>query len=209
MVLNETPKSLAIREVLSHKLGVGNALFRTGITEVQAVDTVPFGCWRRDVFDKYGLFDERLTRNQDIELNKRILRGGGKIFLVPDTYCTYYARETFEKLFDNNFGNGKWNIKTVYYTREMNSLSLRHFVPLLFLLSLILPLIAGFFWHPLWLLTAIILLIYLSLISVVSAKLARSKGLSFIRLVESFFVLHFSYGLGSLVGLLSLPFTKR
>lgn len=209
VVLNETPKSLAIREVLSHSLGVGNALFRTGITEVREVDTVPFGCWRRDVFDKYGLFDERLTRNQDIELNKRILRGGGKIYLVPDTYCTYYARETFDKLFDNNFSNGKWNIMTVYYTREMSSLSLRHFVPLFFILSLLLPAIAGFFWHPLWLITALILLIYLALIGTVSAKLAKSKGLSFIRLIESFFILHFSYGLGSLVGLLSIPFTKR
>lgn len=208
-VLNKTPKALAIREVLSHRLGVGNALFRTGISEVQEVDTVPFGCWRREVFDKYGLFDERLTRNQDIELNKRILRGGGKIFLIPDTYCTYYARETFDKLFRNNFGNGKWNILTVYYTREMGSLSLRHFVPLLFLLSLLLPIIAGFFWHPLWLIAAASLLAYLSLICIVSAKLAKSKGLSFIRIAESFFVLHFSYGLGSLTGLLSLPFTKR
>ena len=173
------------------------------------MDTVPFGCWRREVFDRYGLFNERLTRNQDIELNKRILRGGGKIYLVPDTYCTYYARETFDKLFQNNFSNGKWNILTVYYTREMGSLSLRHFVPLLFLLSLIVPLIAGIFWHPLWLLSAASLLAYLTLIGFVSAKLARSKGLSFFRLVESFFVLHFSYGLGSLTGLLSLPFTKR
>ncbi|MCR4965313.1 MAG: glycosyltransferase [Bacteroidales bacterium] len=208
-VLNKTPKALAIREVLSHKLGVGNALFRTGITEVQEVDTVPFGCWRRDVFDKYGLYDTRLTRNQDIELNKRILRGGGKIYLVPDTYCTYYARETFDKLFKNNYGNGKWNILTVYYTREMSSLSLRHFIPLIFILSLILPLIAGFFWHPLWLICAVSLIAYLGLVGFVSARLARSKGLSFFRLVESFFVLHFSYGLGSLVGILTLPFVKQ
>lgn len=63
-----------------------------------AVDTVPFGCWPRSVFDRYGLYDERLIRNQDIELNKRIKHGGGKIVIVPDTYCTYLARETFSGL---------------------------------------------------------------------------------------------------------------
>ncbi|MBO7446690.1 MAG: glycosyltransferase family 2 protein [Bacteroidales bacterium] len=208
-VLHKTPKALAIREVLSNRFGVGNALFRTGIKEVQEVDTVPFGCWKREVFDKYGMYDTRLTRNQDIELNKRIIRGGGHIYLIPDTYCTYYARETFDKLFRNNYSNGKWNILTVYYTKEMNALSPRHFIPLLFLLSLLLPLIAGFFWHPLWLIGAASLLAYLTLISIVSIRLSRTKGLSFIRLVESFFILHLSYGLGSLAGLCSLPFIKR
>ena len=75
-VLVKTPKSLAIREVLAHPLGVGNSAFRTGIDSAGEVDTVPFGCWKRDVFEKYGYFDERLVRNQDIEFNKRIKRGG-------------------------------------------------------------------------------------------------------------------------------------
>ena len=46
----------------------------------------------------------------------------------------------------NNFGNGKWNILTVYYTKQMKSLSIRHFVPLLFLLSLIVPLVMMLFY---------------------------------------------------------------
>lgn len=144
-VLNKTPKTLAIREVLSNKFGVGNSTFRTGIDHEMQVDTVPFGCWRRDVFEKYGLYDVRLVRNQDIELNKRIQRGGGKIYIVPGTSCTYLARETYAKLARNNYGNGMWNMLTVYYTRQLKSLSLRHFVPLIFLLSLTLPLIAALF----------------------------------------------------------------
>lgn len=103
-VLNKTPKTLAIREVLSNKFGVGNSTFRTGIDRVQEVETVPFGCWRRRVFDKYGYYDIRLIRNQDIELNKRIIRGGGKIVIIPDTFCTYLARETFKALAKNNYG---------------------------------------------------------------------------------------------------------
>lgn len=208
-VLNKTPKTLAIREVLSNKFGVGNSIFRTGISDVRQVDTVPFGCWKREVFDKYGRYDIRLVRNQDIELSKRIIRGGGKIFIIPDTYCTYYARETFTALAKNNFGNGKWNVLTVHYTGEVNSLSLRHFVPLAFVLSLIIPLVVGIFWRPALLVAAASLMAYVCLIGTISLRLARQKNLNFIRLMQSFFVLHFSYGCGSLIGILSLPFIKK
>ena len=159
-VLNKTSKTLAIREVLSNRFGVGNSTFRLGVDKVIEVDTVPFGCWKKDVFNKYGFYDERLIRNQDIELNKRIVRGGGHIFIVPDTYCTYLARETFDGLAKNNFGNGKWNILTVYYTKQFKSLSVRHFIPLLFLLSLIVPSILACFYFPIGIISLISLLLY-------------------------------------------------
>lgn len=208
-VLNKTPKSLAIRAVLAHPLGVGNSTFRTGVKETKEVDTVPFGCWRRDVFDKYGMFDIRLTRNQDIELNKRIHHGGGKILIIPDTYSTYYARESFGKLAKNNYDNGKWNILTVWYTHNLKSLSIRHFIPLLFALSLILPVVGTIFWPPLIWVAVTSLLCYTLVVSLISAKLAIRQHLNFIRLVQAFFVLHLSYGWGSLIGILQLPFTNR
>lgn len=208
-VLNKNAKTLAIREVLSNKFGVGNSTFRTGIKGAQEVETVPFGCWRRDVFEKYGMYDTRLVRNQDIELNKRIIRGGGKIVIIPDTFCTYLARETYRALAKNNYNNGLWNILTVYYTKEMRSLSLRHFVPLMFILSLIIPTLVGLFWTPAFCVSVLALCAYLLALGTVSARLAVSKGLHFFYLFASFIVLHLSYGWGSLVGILSLPFTKR
>ena len=207
-VLNKTPKTLAIREVLSNKFGVGNSTFRTGISGVLEVETVPFGCWKREVFEKYGMYDVRLVRNQDIELNKRIIRGGGRIVIVPDTYCTYFARENYHELAKNNYGNGKWNILTVYYTKEMRSLSVRHFVPLAFVLSLIVPILVGVFWWPTLCVSVLALCVYLLALGSVSAKLAVSKRLSFFYLLASFSVLHISYGWGSLVGILKLLFTK-
>lgn len=208
-VLNKTPKTLAIREVLGNKFGVGNSTFRTGIEHEQEVETVPFGCWPKEVFEKYGKYDVRLVRNQDIELNKRILRGGGKIYILPDTYCTYLARETWRGLSKNNYGNGKWNILTVYYTKTFSSLSLRHFIPLLFVLSLIVPLLLAFAWWPFALVSAASLVVYTGLLSAVSLKLSMQKHLNFFYLLTTFFVLHLSYGWGSLMGVLSLPFTKR
>lgn len=208
-VLNKTPKTLAIREVLGNKFGVGNSTFRTGITEEQKVDTVPFGCWPREVFQKYGMYDVRLVRNQDIELNKRILRGGGKIYILPDSYCTYLARESYSALAKNNYGNGKWNILTVWYTRMFSSLSIRHFIPLLFVLSLIVPALFSVIWQPFIILSVLSFLAYLLLVSAISISLAIKKKLNFFYLVATFFVLHLSYGWGSLMGILHLPFTKR
>lgn len=208
-VLNKTPKTLAIREVLSNKFGVGNSAFRTGIDGVKEVDTVPFGCWPKRVFEKYGVYNTKLVRNQDIELSKRIINGGGKIIIIPDTYCTYMARETYKGLAKNNFGNGKWNILTVYYTNELKSLSLRHFIPLCFVLGLIVPLIVGIFWHPaLWLSLAVALM-YILALGTVSLKLAITKKLNFFCLLISFIVLHISYGFGSLVALLKLPWMRK
>lgn len=208
-VLNKTPKTLAIREVLSNKFGVGNSVFRTGIDAVQEVDTVPFGCWPKSVFEKYGLYNTKLVRNQDIELSKRIINGGGKIYIIPDTFCTYMARETYIALAKNNYGNGKWNILTVYYTHNMKSLSLRHFIPLLFVLSLLLPMVVGIFWHPAMLISIVSLIMYFGAVGFVSFKLSTTKNLDFFNLLWSFIVLHVSYGWGSLVGLLSLLFNNK
>lgn len=208
-VLNKTPKTLAIREVLGNKFGVGNSVFRTGVSEVKEVDTVPFGCWRREVFVKYGLYDVRLVRNQDIELNKRIINGGGKIFIVPDTYCTYLARETYKSLAKNNFDNGKWNILTVYYTKQFKSLSLRHFIPLIFALSIIIPTLLSIVWWPFVLVSLFSLVLYVGLLGFISLRLSISKKLNFLYLLWSFIALHISYGLGSLGGTLQLLFFKK
>ncbi|NDV58989.1 glycosyltransferase family 2 protein [Bacteroides sp. 519] len=205
-VLNKTPKSIAIKEVLSNRFGVGNSTFRLGVNDIQKVDTVPFGCWRRNVFDKYGYYDTRLIRNQDIELNKRILRGKGKIYLVPDTYCTYYAREDFSGISRNNYNNGKWNVLTVFYTRTLKSLSLRHFIPLLFILSIFIPFILSLFYSPFIYLSLLSVLIYIVLITLISLNIRITKNTNFFYLFTAFTVLHISYGCGSFVGLINIVF---
>ncbi len=204
-VLNKTPKTLAIKEVLSNKFGVGNSTFRLGVDKEQKVDTVPFGCWPRRVFEKYGLYNVKLVRNQDIELNKRIINGGGSIYIVPNTFCTYLARETYSGVAKNNYGNGKWNILTVYYTKLLSSLSIRHFIPLVFLLSLVIPLLLSMFYLPIILVALFSFMSYVLLLGYISIKTAVKKRLSFVRLFITFIILHLSYGCGSLVGICSLP----
>ena len=202
-VKNHSVKADAIKEVLSHPLGVGNASFRTGSTQIREVDTVAFGCYNRKTFELYGYFDETLVRNQDIELNKRIINGGGKIYLIPEVQATYYARENFTDLAKNNYANGYWNILTAYYTKKLSSLSLRHFIPLLFVLSLMLP-VMGALWFPKIAWVSIFSLVsYLSLVIIITIKLKNSSN-SVIYLILSFLTLHLSYGLGSLMGVFSM-----
>jgi len=190
--LKNDATATAIVNVLSDKLGVGSA-FRSGVAQVEEVDTVPFGCYRKEVFDTIGLYDERLVRNQDIELNKRLKRAGGKIYLVPDISCTYYARETFGALARNNFENGRWNILTAWHTGRLGSLSLRHYIPLLFVLGLLLPLFccAG--------LSVAMALVYIVVIAVRSYQI--KKKTTWLHQMVAFVVLHISYGLGEMAGL--------
>ena len=200
-VKNKNKKSNSIKKVLSNKLGVGNAFFRTGIEKPQSVDTVAFGCYKKDVFQKHGLFNEKLIRNQDIEFNKRIIKNGGKIFLIPEITCIYFARENFKELIKNNYQNGLWNILTIYFTKDLNSLSARHFVPLTFVSSIIIPLVFSLLWAPLALLSFGLLSIYLIVVSIISFRI-NDKSSSFLFLFFSFVILHFSYGVGSLTGII-------
>ena len=199
-VKNKTKKSLAIKEVLGHRFGVGNSLFRTGTSEPTETDTVPFGCFKRDVFSRFGNYDERLVRNQDIELNKRIGNGGGKIILVPEIKCIYYARETYMKLLKNNYENGLWNMLTVFYTRSFKSLSLRHFIPFLFICSLIIPTIISVIYRPFILLSFFSFAFYISFLITINIQLSIKTKQNFYYLLVSFITLHFSYGYGSFIG---------
>lgn len=199
----DTQVALAIAQVLAHPLGVGNAYFRIGAKEPRRVDTVPFGCYRREVFERLGRFDERLERNQDIEFNSRLQRAGGAIYLIPAIYSEYQARSGFGDLWRNNFGNGRWNI----YATSVNALSLswRHFIPLIFMGGLLLAAILAPFsaWGRYGL--GLILGGYVLTVLAASVSIARRGGMVRLALLPIVFtVLHVSYGLGSMWGLITV-----
>lgn len=192
----------AIAAVVSSKFGVGNSQFRTN-GEDGYVDTVPFGAFRREVFEKYGMYDERLTRNQDNEMNFRIRSNGGKIFLSNDIKLAYYSRNTIKGILKMAFQNGMWNVITMKLCP--GSMGVRHFVPLAFLLSLIfMPILSAFipvFW---WLFLAEILL-YSALNVVCSLHNQNGTGKThfFLKLII-FPLFHICYGAGSLFGIFKL-----
>lgn len=102
----------AIQTALSHPFGVGNAHFRIARESGPArfVDTVFGPCWRKDVFERLGGFDERLNRSQDIEFSTRLRRAGGKILLAPDMKIDYYAPGTLGSFLRQSWTNGIWAV---------------------------------------------------------------------------------------------------
>lgn len=204
--LESNHQTAAIKCVLSSKFGVGNALYRLGVDKITEVDTVAYACYRKEVFDKVGLFDEKLVRNQDLEFNKRIKNAKGKIYLTPDTYFVYYARDNYKDFYKNNFGNGYWSIITPYLLGEIKSESLRHYVPFVFVVSILTSLILSIFFRNVLFVTIGILLLYLLFVigSAIGIRLKRDKEARIGNLMLTFVVLHFSYGFGSLSGLFDI-----
>lgn len=200
-VVNSTPDSEAIAMVMSDKFGVGNSTFRTGTdADYIKVDTVPFGAYKAFVFDKIGLYNEQLVRCQDIELNKRIAHAGGSIYMVPSIHCTYIPRDNYKAFARNRYLTGFWVIKTCFITKTTKNLGLRHFIPAAFVLSLLIPLLLGFIWWPLALISPFIALLYSTIMLVHSIHIKNSKT-NIASLFKAFWCIHASYGWGSLKAL--------
>ncbi len=189
-----------IAKLLASPFGVGNARFRIG-GKSGYVDTVPFGAFRRDVFTRFGGYDERLTRNQDNEMNYRIRKNGGKVYLAEDIRLSYYCRDSVRGIAKMAFQNGCWNIITLKLCP--GAMGFRHFVPFGFVAALVL-LSVLWFVHPLfgWLLGAVLTL-YSVLALIFACKLAESVK-EIVLLCGLFAVFHVSYGCGSLRGFLKL-----
>ena len=208
-VVNSNKVSEAIAKVMSDKFGVGNSTFRTGSDkEYLEADTVPFGAYKSFVFDKIGLYNEKLARVQDIELNKRLKHAGGKIYLVPSIHCTYIPRDNYKAFYKNRYQTGYWVIKTCFITKTTKNLGVRHFIPAMFVLSLVLPLLLGLIWWPFFLITTAVSILYLGAMLCRSFMIKDDKT-SVWSLLKAFCCIHFSYGLGSIMALFNGVFSKN
>jgi len=190
--------SNTIASALSSPFGVGNARFRTGGYE-GFVDTVAFGAYRREVFERIGLFDEVFIRNQDDEFNYRLIKGEGKIYLTPQIRYHYYVRPSLCKLWAQYFQYGYWKVRVIQKHRL--PASWRHVVPTAFVISLVGSGISGI-WS-LWGLYALgaITGSYLAASLLFSLIISVKKGWRYLPLLPvAFGAIHSSYGLGFLKG---------
>lgn len=200
---NDTETARAIAAATSSKFGVGNSALRTGGCEREA-DTIPFGSYRKSIFEKVGFYDERLVRNQDIELNSRIWKTGGTIVISPKIKLKYYNRATYKGIWQQSFNNGLWNPYTVWLAG--GGLRLRHFVPMFFVLSIIILGMASVLYGYFAVLLAAELLLYISAAAFFAVRTARNKNASACLILWTYIVLHIAYGLGSVWAVLTIPF---
>lgn len=193
------PLAWLLAQVVSHPFGVGNSRFRVS-SDAGYVDAVPFAVFRREVFTRIGLFDEKLVRNQDTEFFGRAAAAGVRVFLEPGMGSVYFARGTLAGLLSQGFRNAYWNV-LVWRMRPV-AFQWRHLIPGLFTSGVLAgPLLAAY-WRPAGWLFAAALLLYFGLACAAALQISRRSGrVLALVLPPIFFLYHFCYGAGSIVGL--------
>lgn len=193
-----------VQALTTHRFGVGGSGFRIG-AKAGPADTVPFGFFRREVFEKVGTFDERLERAQDYELNRRIIASGGLVYLDPQIRPHYYNLPTLGSFLKKQmFRQGPYN--TYMWYVAPHAFALRHaatgvFAVLFFAGALLSPV------DPVFRMAfAAMMFVYMVLAVAASAQQAiryRSWRHAF-ALPFCFLLFHLCHGMGMMLGILRL-----
>jgi succinoglycan biosynthesis protein ExoA len=204
----ETLMASAIAMAVSHPFGIGDAKYRLGrgAAAQEAVDTVAFACFKKDLWRAIGGFDETLSANEDYEFNYRVRRHGQTVLLDKTEHCDYFARTTLKDLCVQYWRYGRWKARMIL--RHPSSIRLRQAVAPVFAASIPLLLIAGIWFKAAWWLLAIELVAYSLLALFFAAKLARTSGagLRLMLLMPLIFgTIHLTWGSGFLLGLVKAP----
>ena len=193
-------------------LSTENALFGSSINSSRRsesktyIKTMFHASYRREVFDKVGLFNEKLIRTEDNEMHYRIRQAGFKLLYDPEIVSYQYARSSLKRMIKQKFGNGYWIGLTVKVCP--GCLSLYHFIPFVFVLAIIATSVIAASGFP-WLSLLMWALYWLfAFVSMVIAMI--NDGFSFAMLLMPFIflILHVSYGIGTIAGLLDFKRLK-
>ncbi|MAT43232.1 MAG: glycosyl transferase [Anaerolineaceae bacterium] len=200
--------SKSIAYAASHPLGVGDAKYRYS-EEKAYVETVPYGAFKKDLFNKIGLFDENLLANEDYEFNTRIQKIGGRILFDPKIKTKYIARENLRTLWKQYFNYGFWKFKMLQKYPE--TIRWRQASPPLFVISIIMGSIIAVFIRIFRIVLFFELLIYFGLLILSSIKIVKKEkdlGL-FIGIPLAILTMHFAWGLGFLSSFFGLIIQKK
>ena len=173
------------------RFGIGGASYRVGATEG----------YPRRVIEEVGGMREDLARGEDNEFYSRIKKAGYSIYLDPKAVITYYARDSFKGIIKQMYANGLSIGRLLYIDRE--SISLRHMIPFIFVASIIGSLVLGCIWRPLLGLLSLVLIAYLMADIFATASACQKFGWKYALVLPLlFFMVHVSYGWGTIVGVL-------
>ena len=170
---------------------------------------MPFGCFHRDLFDRIGMFDPELTRNQDDEFNGRIIKNGGKIYLIPDIVIEYAARDTIAKTRRMYWQYGLF--KPLVNRKLGTPATVRQFFPLLFCIGIVLGALLSFVSPIIAYIYLAVMALYFALGFMFGIKTAlRKKRFALAFYMPYIFLnLHLSYGFGYIKGLYKVLTNKK
>ena len=175
---------------------------RSGIAQLAFDSDTP-----REVFEKAGLFNPRLLRTEDNEMHDRIRKAGYKFYFDPDIVSYQYARSSFRRMLRQKYGNGYWIGLTLGVCPSC--ISLFHLVPFAFVLGIVLTTILAFcsiWWCAAAMWTAYLLFTLAGTLNTVIGK--RANQWTFL-MPLLFLLMHISYGIGTCVGILKMPFLRN
>ena len=186
-------------------LAVENALFGSSINvsrrsgKKRNVKTMFHASYRREVFEKVGLFNEKLLRTEDNEMHYRIREKGFKLFFDPEIVSYQYARNSLLRMIKQKYGNGYWIGLTLGVCPKC--ISIYHFVPAVFVLGILLTSILAIF--GLWFFFALMwgMYVFFCVISMLWCFIKGERKLLFVAMPFLFLCLHVSYGIGTIIGL--------
>lgn len=193
-----TREARAVALAQSSPLGVGGARFRTGAGAPRWVDTLAFGAYRREVFDRIGRFDEELVRNQDDEFNLRLTQAGGRIWMDPSIRTTYWSRATVRGAFRQYFQYGMFKVRVAQKRRAIPSG--RSLVPAVLVGGLSAAVVAGVLRRDLRLAVGPVAAYAAGTVAAAAAEARRDPGAAPLA-PPAFAALHLGYGLGVWWGL--------
>jgi cellulose synthase/poly-beta-1,6-N-acetylglucosamine synthase-like glycosyltransferase len=208
---DDTLVGQAIVKALTQRFGVGNLRYRFSQSDTpEVVDTVAFFCCKKELFRQVGLFNENLTRIQDMEFKRRLVRAGCKIMLVPGAFADYQARSDLKSFWRHNWADGLWTVLAFAHS-DLMPVRWRHLVPACFAGSLIVTgllmiLFPIFLWAFL-----LIVGVYGAVALGISIKIARADGeLRYLLMVPTIItIMHLARGLGSLWGAIRLVVNRK
>lgn len=192
---NWVARSIAV--AAGHPLGAGDAGYRLN-SPAGEVDTVPFGSFQKELFERIGVFNENLLSNEDYEFNARIRKNGGKVYLDPSIRCRYIARANLADLSRQYFRYGYWKFQMLRL--YPGTLRWRQAIPPVFVASLIGLLILSIFWGVARYVLAVELLIYLAALVLAGGRAAvknKDWGMA-VGLPLALATMHVSWGGGFL-----------
>lgn len=186
--------------------GGGIAAFRRKQTDGY-VKTLAFAAYSKEVFEVVGKYDERLARTEDNEMHYRMKKAGYKFYYNSKIYSTRYSRNSIYKMMKQKFLNGYWIGLTMAIAPK--AFELYHFTPFIFLLSLMVSLFVMIFGKSMFFLLISGFYLFGTIIMSLFSSTQEKDNVLVIFLPLLLFLIHISYGVGTLVGVIKMPFWKK
>ena len=189
------------------------SLFGSGIASYRRtrakkyVSTLAHAAYSREVFQRVGGYDERLARTEDNEIHYRMKQAGFKFLLDPEIQSFHHARNTFSKMLKQKFMNGYWIGLTLGISPKC--FSIYHFAPLIFVLTIICGVGLSLFGNVIPILALSVIYLSFNMLNTIVSISRRRFEFSYLLLPILFFLLHVYYGVGTLKGIIIMPFWKR